>query len=192
MFEAIGYNFRHLFDFRGRDPRRTFWLWALFVVLLNIVVSLAISIPLGIEAVSVGMAGPQSDAAVESAIVERMASMAETLIWLSIAIGLANIVLLAAAFVRRLHDSGRSALWALVAGAVQLLSLGLELGQVGDAEAMIRAATAARNAEEALALQGGMAWQGLIGWIPLIILVVFGVMASDPGPNRYGEPPAQD
>ena len=127
----------------------------------------------------------------EAAIIERMASMAERLIWLSIAVGLANIVLLAAAFVRRLHDSGHSALWAVVAGAAQLVSLALELGQVGNAEAMIRGAAAARTTQEALALQGGMAWQGLVGWIPLIILVVFGVMASDPGSNRYGEPPAQ-
>lgn len=192
MLDAIGYNFRHLFDFSGRDARPTFWYWVLFVVLLNVVLSLAISIPLVISAVSAGMAsGVGNPAAAEAAMAQGIAGMAEPLIWVSTAIGLANIVLLAASFVRRLHDSGRSALWAVVAGAVQVVTMVLALEQVGEAEAMIRQAAAAQSAAEAFAWQEGMAWQSLLGWVPLVILAVFGVMESDEGPNRYGQEPVR-
>jgi uncharacterized membrane protein YhaH (DUF805 family) len=193
MLAAIKYNFAHLFDFGRRDARSTFWYWVLFVVVLNIVVSLAVSIPMTAAAMSTAAEVAQSgDAtAAQAAAIERMADMAKPLIWVSIVVGLANIVLLAASFVRRLHDSGKPAVWALIAGAAQVVTVFLALAQIGDAEAMIRGAAAARSAGEAFAAQPGMAWQSLLGWMPLIILIVFGVMKSDEGANRYGEGPVR-
>ena len=193
MLGAIKYNFRHLFDFSGRDARSTFWYWFLFVIVLNIVVSLAISIPTVVGAISSATEAAQDGnrAMAEAAARDRMAGMATPLIWASIVVGLANIVLLAASFVRRLHDSGKSAVWAVLAGAVQLVTLFLALEKIEDAEAMIRNAAAARSAGEAFAMQGPIAWQSLIGWIPLAILIVFGVMKPDEGANRYGESPVR-
>lgn len=193
MLGSIGYNFRHLFDFAGRDARQTFWYWVLFVVILNIVVSLAISGPMMADAMSAGFAAAQGDdpAMVQTAVMERMAGKVEALVWLSIIVGVVNIVLMAASFVRRLHDSGKSAIWAVLAGAVQVVVLVMALGQIGETQEMLRNAAAARTAQDAFAMQGQMAWRGLLGWVPLIILIVFGVMKSDPGSNGYGEEPVR-
>ena len=37
--------------------------------------------------------------------------------------------------------------------------------------------------------QANMRWLGLLGLIAPLIVLVFGVMKSSPGPNRYGEAP---
>ena len=194
MLGAIKYNFRHLFDFVGRDARQTFWYWVLFVVILNIVVSLAISIPMTVGAMSTMFDAARSGgdpALAEAAMLDEMGAMARPLVLVSVVVGLANIVLLAASFVRRLHDSGKSAIWAILAGAVQLVALFLAFEQINEAEAMIRNAASAQSAQDALAMQGQLAWRSLIGWIPLLMLVVFGVMKSDPGPNAYGAEPVR-
>lgn len=194
MLGAIKYNFRHLLDFSGRDARQTFWYWVLFVVIVNIIVSLAISIPMTMGAMSTMFEATRSGvdpAMAEAAMLDEMSAMARPLVWVSIAVGLANVVLLAAAFVRRLHDSGKSAAWAILAGAVQLVALYLALEQVNAAEAMIRNAASAQSAQEAFGAQGELAWRSLLGWVPLLILIVFGVMKSDPGPNAYGAEPVR-
>lgn len=192
MLGAIGYNFRHLFDIQGRDARQTFWYWVLFVVVLNVLVALGISVPMTVGAVSASLENAGGDrAAADAAVLVSMVGMARTLVWVSIVVGIANIVLMASAFVRRLHDSGKSAIWAILAGAVQLVALFTALTQVADAEAMIRAAVAAQSSDEVFAMQGRMAWQSVIGWLPLIVLIVFGVMKSDEGANRYGEEPVR-
>jgi uncharacterized membrane protein YhaH (DUF805 family) len=193
MLQSIRYNFAHLFDFSGRDARQTFWFWMLFVVLLNIVASLVISVPMTMGAVSEGVdaARAGNEAAVQAAVLDRMGGMAQTLIWVSVAVGIVNIVLVAAAFVRRLHDSGKSALWAAIAGLAHVAALVLALDQVGDAEAMIRQAATATSAQEAMATQAQFGWQAILGWLPLILIVVFGLMKSDEGANRYGEAPVR-
>lgn len=193
MLGAIKYQFSHLFDLTGRDARQTFWFWILFVVIVNIVVSLAVSVPMMANAVSVGIASAQGtgQGPDEAAIMQSMSGAVGNIVLVSLVLGLVNIVLVAAAFVRRLHDSNKSAVWAVVAGAFYLLSHLLSYSHRGDVAELMQRAAAAADPQAALASNSAMAWDGLIGWIPVIMMVVFGVMNSDPGPNKYGDEPVR-
>ncbi len=188
MIEAISHNLRNLFNFQGRDGRRTFLLYALFVIILNVLVSVAASVPTMLAAIEAGGKAAQTGdaAAVESAVLEKMIGMAEPLIWLSLAIAILNIVLLSAAFVRRAHDTG-------LPGLVLVIPLGLEFvwmffayRQLDGVKASLEAAVEAKTAGVEAAMQPGMIAQDLIGWLAVIIVLVIGSLKSQYSSNQYG------
>ena len=180
MFESIKYNLANLANFSGRDGRPTFWWWVLAVVVFNFIVSFAVSIPMTASAVSAGFDAAQSgnEAGAQDAIRERVGGMAVTLVWVGIGMSLLNLVLVGASFVRRLRDAGQPVFWALIAGVLQIVSVVLAFTQMGETEEMMRRAMAAGSQQEALAMQGEMAWQSRIGWLPLVIVAIFGVFKS--------------
>jgi uncharacterized membrane protein YhaH (DUF805 family) len=198
MWQTIRYQFGHLAEFRGRDTRQTFWYWFLALVVANVVVGLAMSLPLTTSAMGTAMAGARSggdpaavEAAAQAAMMNQMADSMKPLILAGIVVGLINIVLLGASFVRRLHDSGKSALWAGLAAAVYLVSLWASWASADRIVSAMHQAAAQGSARLAGDLQQQLGWQQLVGYVPLIIIIVFGVMKSDPGPNRYGEEPVR-
>ncbi|MGX7952729.1 DUF805 domain-containing protein [Tsuneonella sp. HG249] len=193
MLGAIKYHFRHLADFSGRDARQTFWYWFLFLFIANIGVSIIATVPMMIEAMTVGLEAARSgnEAAAEAMIMDRMAGRVESVVAVSLALGAANLLLMAASFTRRVHDSGKPGIWAAVTGVLYLASLVWSWMSAGEAAEMMRQVAAARNPTTALEMQGQMAWQGLFGYLPLIMLLVFGILKSNPGPNKYGAEPVR-
>jgi uncharacterized membrane protein YhaH (DUF805 family) len=194
MFAAIKHNLTHLLDFAGRDARSTFWYYALFVFLLNMAVSLAVSVPVVGQAMTVAMQTAQSGepAVVNKAMAEAMAGTVSMTIWAAVIMGGVNIVLLAAAFVRRLHDADFSGWWALLVGGLYAAGLVRSITRIPEAEAMARLAIEnGMTAPQLYAADGTAGLAALIGWVPTLMLIGFGVLKSSQGANRFGEAPVR-
>lgn len=191
MLAAIKYNLAHLTDFNGRDARQTFWFYVLFLVLVQMAISFAISLAMGGSMVG-GAINAARDGVAQAEMQQRMmvqvGSMMRATMWVSIVLSLAMIAFLLAAFVRRLHDSGRPAWIAFVAAGINVVALVLMVAGMNDMLEAMEQAQAGRT-EAMAALSGNLALRSLLGWVPTIVLIVFGVWPSTPGDNRYGPQP---
>lgn len=161
MIRAVAWCLGRYATFSGRDPRGTFWAFAVFVALV-----------LG------GLAGVSAALfAVQDCIPYKLSRFVDALALLFAAY--AAPPLLAAAW-RRLHDVGRSGWWALLPVGVAALAVALTpwllalagAGPVADAERL--AALVSRGPPAVAALP--LAW-----WLS---------RPSEPGTNRHGPPPA--
>jgi uncharacterized membrane protein YhaH (DUF805 family) len=199
MLKAIKHGLGNLLNFEGRDARQAFWYYVLFLYIVTLAISMVVTVPMMIQGFMTGIreginAGQSGDpvaaqAATQAAIANSMSGMISTSLWLGTVTGLLMLAGLAAAFVRRLHDSGLSGLWALLPAAIQLGNLvlapmmirqmmdGLTHMTPGDATAGLRA------------MQGSFGTASLLGWAAVIAVIVLGVRKSTPGANRYGEAP---
>lgn len=192
MWGAMKYHAAHLADFNGRDARQTFWYWFLFLFLLNMAIGLVVSVPTIMSGMASSMAAARGGdpAAAQAAMALQMAETIRPMILVGVVLGVFNVGLIAASFVRRLHDSGKPALWAWLAGALYLANLALSWVNADRVVAMMRAA-AETGARPGFPMPAQLAWASVLGYVPMIIVIVFGVMKSDPGPNRYGEEPVR-
>ncbi|MEJ2458813.1 MAG: DUF805 domain-containing protein [Novosphingobium sp.] len=195
MIEAIRYNLSNLTNFSGRDSRSTFWFYVLFLALIQIGVTVGLSIVLGgtavVDAVQSARAGADQ-AAMQQHIIAKMAGMMRMTMWLSVVLSFLMTLLLAASFTRRLHDSNKSAWIAALALALQFLSIVLTIGIIGEMVTFIGSMklddpAAMQAAAQAQRSKYGL--QGLLGWVPLLMVIVFGVWPSSDGDNRYGAEP---
>lgn len=192
MLDAIKYNLTHLFDFRAREDRPTFWWYVLFLVILDIVLGLIVSGPMIVGSISAAIHAAQSGAsedAIRAETLQQVSGQIYTMVWVSGAIKLLMIVLSVGAFVRRLHDSNNSGWWAALAIAAQVLVFAVNYTMLGTVRDTMSAAAASGEVSGLALQQSHLAWLGLLGWIAPIVIIVFGVMNSSSGPNRYGEAP---
>jgi uncharacterized membrane protein YhaH (DUF805 family) len=166
MLAAIKYNLAHLLDFSGREDRPTFWWYVLFLIIIDIVLGLVVTGSMMGGGFSEGIQAAQSGASqqdIQAQMLQHMSDRMGTVIWLSAGINLLVTALSVAAFVRRLHDSGNSGWWAAIAVLAQVASIAGALMSIPQLE--------------------------LLGWVAPLIVVIFGVMKSSSGANRYGEGP---
>jgi uncharacterized membrane protein YhaH (DUF805 family) len=198
MLNAIKHGLGNLLNFEGRDARQAFWYYVLFIYLVTMAISMVVVIPMTIQGFLTGIrqgiaAGQSGDpqaaqVATQAAIASSMGDMMSTTMWLSLASGAIMLAVLAAAFVRRLHDSGLSGLWALIPGAIQLANLvfapRLMRGMIENMGRMMPGDPAAGMG----AIQSSFG-TALLGWAAIILVIVLGVRKSTPGPNRFGEAP---
>jgi uncharacterized membrane protein YhaH (DUF805 family) len=191
MFEAIKYNLAHLADFRGREDRPTFWWYVLFLVILDFVLGIALSGWMAAGGFSSAYQAAQAGASqedIQAQVMQQMGAHMGTMMWFSAGIKLLITALSVAAFVRRLHDSNSSGWWAALAVAAQLATLAIALSLAGGLGGMV-GAMANGNLAPALQAQSEVSRLGLLGWVAPLIVLVFGVLKSSPGANRYGEAP---
>lgn len=160
-------------DFRGRASRGEYLLFSLLQ-------GIWYTLLLGLTTVAMGQGEPaQATPGVMVGV---------GLIFLSIA-GL--IVPNYAVLVRRLHDSGRGAVW-LCLMLPSILSSLMTLGTIATAIGAVGAG-ASREAFLATALTGlgAAGLLGLIGMIGQMVLFVITLLPSTQGPNRFGPDPRQ-
>ncbi|MCJ2177714.1 DUF805 domain-containing protein [Novosphingobium album (ex Hu et al. 2023)] len=195
MIEAIRHNLSSLTNFSGRDSRSTFWFYVLFLAIIQLVTTFGVSIVAGgAMAVDVFQSarGGADQAAIQQQMIERMAGLIQLTMWMSVVLSIVMTLLLAAAFARRLHDSGNSGWIAALAVVLQLLSIVLTIGMIGEMVSFITSMKL--NDPSAMQAAAQMqrskyALQGLLGWVPLLIVIIFGVWPSSDGDNRYGPEP---
>ncbi|MXP46631.1 DUF805 domain-containing protein [Altererythrobacter luteolus] len=190
MAGAIGYSLKNLTNFNGRDGRKRFLSYFLFVVILNLVLYLAASIPTIMAAMDAGIEAAKTgdNSTAETAIMNHMIDFAGTLVWISLGIALLNTVLLSAAFVRRAHDTGLPGLLLAIPLGLQLVWMFFAYRQLDGLEATMRAAVDAQMAGQSPEVQTGMIAQDLIGWLVVIIVLVIGFLKTQRSENQYGEP----
>lgn len=154
---------RRLGDFSGRDSRAVFWSYAGVVIGVVLVSGNALLVP--VIAASLVFAPP-------------------TALWLVVPmllgtslIVLVNVVLLAAAVTRRLHDRGRRGTWAVLPLAALLAALAM----------MIPLSRAAERGDDPGIMFVAMAIS-LLYFLLLAVLVVQLILPGDPHENRFGQP----
>ena len=194
MLGAVKYNLAHLLDFGGRDARQTFWYYMLFLFVLNVGVGIVAAIPFIGQIMSSVMVAAQSgdQAAVEAALAASTGEMLESMVWLGLVTACHNILLIAAALTRRLHDSNLSGWWGLVPLGLQAFATWHTFARIDQLKAlMAQTMQQATDPQAAMMAQSQMSSQSLIGWLPVIALVILGVRKSTDGPNRYAEAPVR-
>ena len=195
MFAAIGYNLKHLLDFKGRDGRAVFWPYFLFVVLLNLVIVLVASVPafatVFAEASAVAKAG--DTAAVEAAALDSMVQqgLPSTLVRTGLRLGLLNIFMLAASLVRRAHDSGLPGMVLVIPLGLQIVWMYFSYRQLEGLGQTLRDAVETTQSGGAPEVQAGMIAQDMIGWLVVIIVAAIGIIKSQPSANQYADAPVQ-
>jgi uncharacterized membrane protein YhaH (DUF805 family) len=191
MFGSIRYNLTHLFDFRGRDARQTFWYYVLFLAIIKFLAGIAIAVPLIANMVSQIMAAARAGVTDQQELNAMMASQmggwAQSMVPFSIGLNLIMAALFVAAFVRRLHDSDKSGWWAILPVATQLTTIWVSYRSLGNMQNVML--DAMQHPGAGMQYQSTMAPYTAIGWLGYLVVIVFGVFQSTPGPNRYGEAP---
>ncbi|MCJ1959872.1 DUF805 domain-containing protein [Novosphingobium mangrovi (ex Hu et al. 2023)] len=196
VIEPIRHCLSNLVTFTGRDSRTTFWIYTAFLVVLYFAVSWIYGLIVGgamvldgINAIS-SNPGSANEAAVADAIRTRMASTLVGTIWVNAIASLVATGLLAAAFVRRLHDSGKPGWIAGLAVALKLVGIGGGIASIPLVTAAFEKLDFAHPETMQADLQGlNSSPAVLLGMVPLLLVVVFGIMGSSDGDNRYGPEP---
>ncbi|MCJ2186351.1 DUF805 domain-containing protein [Novosphingobium beihaiensis] len=195
MIEAVRHNLSNLTNFSGRDSRSTFWFYILFLVIIQIVLYIGFTVFMGgammVDAVQSARDGA-NEAAVQHQVVLKMAGMMRTTMWMSVTLSAVMTAMTAASFTRRLHDSGKSGWIMGLAVVLQLLTIVLSIGMIGDLVtymSSLKFDDPAAMQAAARAQQGKTMLPNLAGWASYLIVIVFGVWPSSDGDNRYGPEP---
>lgn len=195
MLGAIRHALANLANPNGRDARQTFWYWVLAVVVLRFAAGLAVSMPMTLKIMGTAVQAAKTGAAHDPAAVQAMtmqivSSELPKMIWSSVAIGVATMLLLAMSLVRRLHDSDLPGWLVLIPGALYAGALARMPGQIDTAIAMMGTMHPGTRPDMTAMMQaqGGVA---LLAYVPLALVIWFGVRKSSDGPNRFGQAGAQ-
>lgn len=193
MFAAIGYNLKRLHNFKGRDGRKVFWTYFLFVALVNIVVMIAASMPTlaAVFAKATTVANGGDASVVEAVALDSMVAMGlpGTLVRTGLWLGVLNIILMSASLVRRAHDSGLPGLVLVIPLGLQLVWMYFSYGQLDGLDSTLRTVVDTAQAGGAPEVQAGMVAQDLIGWMVVLVVAGVGIIKSQPNANQYdGEP----
>ena len=191
MLTAIKYNLANLGNFKGREGRSSFWFYVLFLVIIQIAISFLISIamtgPMMGDVFSAAQQGA-SEADIQRRMFDRLAGLMRVSAWTSAVLTLVMVALLFAAFARRLHDSNKPGWIAGLTALIQLAGVAIQIASIDNA---VRVVMMARSGDAAgiQEAQGALMLNGLVGWIPVILVIVFGAWPSTDGENRYGPEP---
>ncbi len=192
MFGSIKYNFANIFNFDGREARQTFWFYMLFLFVLQVALGMIAAIPMYAEmatgAFGVAQAGG-GEQDVQSAMLGKIGGMMKSQVLIAVVIGAIASILFSAAFVRRLHDSGKTGWWLLLVLVPYLGSLAFNLVNIDATIALTEEMMTMTDPDQQVALQSQLYRYSALGYLAYIPVIVFGIWKSDDGPNRYGEEP---
>ena len=177
-------------DFNGRSRRSEYWLWALFIFLLNAALSI-----LQVSLVGSGMTAMQG-ASHSDAAAAMGTGMILGLLRLIILLGL--LLPSIAVAVRRMHDINRTGWWIVLPNTVFLIALIAVISTTGadfirQAQHVQQANAAEGDSSAAIAFVFAMMRAFLWVIIPTlaakVVTFVFRVTEGTQGPNRYGPDP---
>lgn len=197
MIDAIKYSLANVTNFEGRDARQTFWYYVLFLVVLQFLVSIIASIPMYVTMFSAIFDAASQGADPEIAVQAMIGDMVEQVrvqVIVGMVIGVIVALLIIASFVRRLHDAGFSGWIVLLPLATQAFSMIYSFTYLDRMEELMiesMSTVATGGGNDPLAMQAEMGGFGLVGWIGYIIVIIFGCLKSQDGPNKYGDAPVR-
>ncbi len=176
-------------DFNGRSRRSEYWLWALFLFLVNAALSV-----LQFSMMGANMAAMQSASHSDAAMAANMGTgMIIGLIRLVVGLGL--ILPSIAVAVRRMHDINRTGWWIVLPNTVFVIALIVVISLTG-ADFMKQISHANANSGDTSAMMGfvfsmlrAFMWVLLPTLAAKVVTFVFRVTEGTRGPNRYGPDP---
>ncbi|PXA83870.1 hypothetical protein DMC25_17420 [Caulobacter sp. D4A] len=171
MLTSLRHNLTSLTRFSGRDRRRQSWPYAGAVLALGFVTIGALN--------TLAFTSLFTQVSIQSTPQDDLALLAP-MFWTVRLGALAMVALLAAAVVRRLHDRGRSGLWA--APTLAFLSVGTTLIPILFGQLL----TQSPPPTWVLVLFGVLLLNNLAYLASLLMLLILLVKDSDAGANRYG------
>ncbi len=188
MLHAIKHGLRNLFTLTGRDGRKQFWLYVVFLLLLRWVVSTVATVPLMASTMNTAFTAARNStdpAATATAVQANITAALPQMMVLGIVISLITAAMLVSSLVRRLHDSGLSGWFALLPGVPYLISLAAAPREVAHTMAVMQ-----QGPQQPGAVLHATNWSiAAIGWLALFLLVAVAARQSTPGTNRYGPEP---
>jgi uncharacterized membrane protein YhaH (DUF805 family) len=192
MWQAIRRSLGSLGRTDGRESRQAFWFYMLFIVIVRIVLAIAVSVPLAIASFAAASRAAREGVdphALSARIMHDNSGWLHASVWVALVVGFVTILLVMAACVRRLHDSNRVGLWVLVPLVAYAISLAASF-TIGSH--LIDAMTMGGTDPATLKAARGTTPYGVFELIALISVIVFGVLPSTAGPNRFGARPTAD
>lgn len=192
MIESIKYNLANLGNFSGRDSRPTFWWYVLFLFVVNFVIGMVVSLPMAVTAFSSSFEAVQSGVDPENfqaSFIDSLTDSMRTQMWISVIFGIAMAGLLAASFVRRLHDSGKPGWIALIAIGLYVGSLIFNLINLDSMMESMRVAMDATDPTAMIRGQTDLYAYSAMTYIAYLIIIIFGVFDTQRGANQYGDEP---
>lgn len=193
MLGAVKHALANLANTSGRDARQTFWYWILAVVVLRYGIGMVAAVPMMVEMFSSMSDAIRSGATPDAAQKQMMGSVVDSLdygLWAGLAAGVLTVPLLAASLVRRLHDSDLSGWWILAPGLPYVGSLIAMPAAVAKAKQIIATIDATHPPDPWAQFQA-QGWLSLLSFVPLLLVLWFGLRKSTDGPNRYGADPVR-
>lgn len=192
MVDAIKHCLSNLTNFHGRDARSTFWWFVLFLVILQVVIGIASSIPMMVSAVGGAMEGVQSGMTPEEmqlAMMDQMAGGMRTQVWISLVMSFVMAALFIAALARRLQDIGKPG-WLAILIVLPFLASAIHAVVIfDDIMELMREAMSSGSPEALDAIQTEAMGANWYGYLSYLAVIVAGIIPSDDGPNAYGEQP---
>lgn len=181
MGEAIKHCLGNLTNFDGRDPRRTFWFYVLFLVIINVVLAIISGIVFAGAAMGDAFSSAASGAdqmQVQAQMYENMASTLTTQAWFGAIVSLIMMALFIAAFVRRLRDAGIPVWVAAIPVITTLVSIYSQFAVISTMEEAMTGGDIMAINEAAMSSAG----LGLVGWLGYIVVIVCGVLPTKNAP----------
>ena len=176
-------------DFNGRARRSEYWLWALFLFLLQSALSILQFSMIGANMAA--MQGAHSEAAMASAM---GASSLFGLFRLAVFLGL--LLPSIAVAVRRMHDINRTGWWIVLPNTVMIIAVIAVISVTG--ADFIRQASQANSAASTdpnaaiaffLTMMRAFLWIIVPTLAAKVVTFVFRVTEGTKGPNRFGPDP---
>lgn len=191
MIRETKHGLANVGNFNGRDARQTFWFYVLFLVLVQFAVGLLIAIPAMVSAVGTTMDAAQAGAdpeAVQAQMMAEMGAQMGSMMWLSIGLSVLMTVLFVAAFVRRLHDGGFTGWIAVIPVAIQAFAVYYSIEQTAQMQEIF---TSGVDLVEMQRMQAEITSNPLnyLSYLGYLVVIGFGIIKSQDGPNQYGEKP---
>ena len=200
----LGRHLTGLVDFSRRENRQPFWLWVLIVYATQMVVGMVIAIPLWLN--SVNRMAPLMNGdpdylqkhpeVMNLAMSQMMGPMMQNWMLVNVVLSFIMMVLLAAAIVRRLHDSDRTGWWAAPYFVLGLAGPLLSMLAMPDFFRTFSAIKPGMAPDQMNATMRPMmqsfagAWAiGMVGFVVTILMIVLLCQPGTNGPNRYGDDP---
>lgn len=167
-------------EFSGRSRRMEYWMYALGLAILWVIM-IGVIVVIAATAAASATSSTSDGTPNTGGVIGMVMGMGVAMIFFIIIL-LGLFIPTLAVQVRRLHDSDRSGWWVMLYWGPYLLSILLSIAAIG--------ALSAGGAEEASTMFGVLnLLLSLVSFVGWVVLIVFSCLPGTPGPNRYGPDP---